>query len=102
MAGGESDGEIASSAYMYSKTEDSWTRLPDMVMGRVLISCRTIENQETGELEVIVPGGYNFNDGYLSNVEIYNVQSESWRVAGEGNSDMTSTKLGLLLPFYHF
>ena len=82
VAGGESDGEISSSAYMYSKSEDSWTQLQDMVMDRVLVSCRTILNQDTQELEVIIPGGYNFIDGYLSNVEIYNLQSASWRVAG--------------------
>ena len=84
VAGGETDEGITSSAYMYSKTEDSWTQLPDMVYGRVLISCRTIANQETGQLEVIVPGGYNYNEYYRSDVEIYNVQSESWRFGGKG------------------
>ena len=85
VAGGTTGGIAPSaSAYMYSKLEDSWTRLSDMVTGRLYMSCRTITNQETGELEVIVPGGAGLEPGlYLSSVEIYNVQSGSWRVAGK-------------------
>ena len=87
VAGGANNKQsISSSAYMYSKKEDSWTQLSDMVTRRMEIGCRTIANKQTGELEVIVPGGITLMDGaanYLSSVEIYNVQSDSWRVAGK-------------------
>lgn len=105
VAGGDSEEGIVSSAYMYSKNEDSWTELPDMVISRALISCRTVTNQKTGQLEVIVPGGYNYPGGdvYLSDVEIYNVQFEYWRFAGKGNSDdITKTDVRTVLPFYNY
>ena len=97
VAGGANLPElITSSAYMYSKKEDSWTQLSDMVTRRTEISCRTITNRQTGDLEVIVPGGCTYEGGgdvvegcranYLSSVEIYNVMSDSWRVAGKCSS----------------
>ena len=87
VAGGRPSLAIMSApAYMYSKMEDSWTQLPDMVTARVYMSCGTITNTK-GQFEVIVPGGWNLLEPgyYLSSVEIYNVQSETWRVAGRLN-----------------
>ena len=86
MAGGTTEEGIVSSAYMYSKSADAWTQLTDMETDRGFVSCRTIENEETGELEVIVPSGYSYLGHYLSDVEIYNVQSGLWRTSGRGDA----------------
>ena len=86
VAGGNTDEGIVSSAYMYSKSADAWTQLPDMETDRGLVSCRAIAKEETGETEVIVPGGYSSLGYYLSDVEIYNVQSGLWRTSGKGDA----------------
>jgi hypothetical protein len=52
---------------------------------RWAISCAVVKNIKTGAAEVVVTGGHNSIKGtvtYYDAVEIYNVETNSWRKAG--------------------
>ena len=45
-------------AYIYTKSNDSWTRVADMPTPRGILACGALINPDTGETEIVVAGGF--------------------------------------------
>ena len=71
---GSSDDE----SYMYYKDTKEWVSLPNMPTGRYAMGCGVVSDG-SGKVEVVVVGGYN--SGYLTTVEVFNIEENSWRTA---------------------
>lgn len=78
--GAADSGTYSNVSYIYDGIADSWTRVADMPTGRNGHGCGAI----SGGREVAVAGGATSvgepeTVEYLDSVEIYNVETDSWR-----------------------
>ena len=74
MVGGRRDDDDYSGAtYVYDRVADIWTRMADMPTPRAHLGCGAVD----GGREVVAAGGWT--DEARSTVEIYNVDTDTWR-----------------------
>ena len=72
-----------SETFMYSKSAGEWTSLPNIPTGRYRFGCGVVRDK-SGQAEVVAFGGRIYGGGlYLTTVEIYSVEEESWRTGTE-------------------
>ena len=83
LAGGERQGMVNSDqAFMFNKESNSWRELQRMTVGRRYHSCGMVANSDGTGKQVVVAGG-KIDRVYTDSVEIFSLETESWR---QGNN----------------
>ena len=80
---GISPGGSRQATYIFANSTRSWNSMAPMPESRYDHSCGLVTHPEFGP-EIVVAGGYDGSD-YLDTVDIYNVNTDSWR---EGNEQV--------------
>ena len=80
VAGGETGTGISADVYQYSTYQGGWYEMNGLSTPRRYPNCGKVRN--SNDIEIVVAGGWNVEN--LNTVEIYNVETQQWRMAGKG------------------
>ena len=85
VAGGETETGISADVYQYSTYQGGWYEMNSLSTPRRYPNCGKVKSGALDETEIVVAGGWD--DENLNTVEIYNVETQQWRMAGKGSNN---------------
>ncbi len=75
--------------YYYDIEFQTWTPGPELMANRSSHACGTVVDNESGQVIVVVAGGFNDADGYLSTTELLFQDSNEWIAGPEMPFELT-------------
>ena len=85
-----------SSVVAYNVTSGAAARLQDLITPRFYHGCALVMDSWTNMRSVLVAGGSNYDSGYLSESEIYDVNTGEWSTTGKLKINRKGVKLVVL------
>ena len=96
ISGIDGSNMVSDKTYIYSDYDNVWNRVADMINPRERLMCASVAAGDGNQQEVITAGGANALGETTDIVEIYSVNTGSWRTA---NSLPSPIREATVVPF---